>query len=103
MGLTPQSIHALGGYRVQGRGDEGRQELIEDALAVQEAGAFMLVLEMVPVHLAAELQQLLHSNHQDVAQGRIVTDRFLVCNDLLGFDSSFQPRFVKGLQNLNNP
>ena len=103
VGLTPQSIHALGGYRVQGRGDEGRQKLIEDALAVQEAGAFMLVLEMVPVHLAAELQQLLHIPTIGIGAGADCDGQVLVCNDLLGFDSSFQPRFVKRFAELEQP
>lgn len=103
LGLTPQSIHALGGYRVQGRGDEGRQKLIEDALAVQEAGAFMLVLEMVPVHLAAELQQMLHIPTIGIGAGADCDGQVLVCNDLLGFDSSFQPRFVKRFAELEQP
>ena len=103
VGLTPQSIHVLGGYRVQGRGDEGRQKLIDDALAVQEAGAFMLVLEMVPAHLAAELQQLLHIPTIGIGAGVDCDGQVLVCNDLLGFDGSFQPRFVKRYAELEQP
>ena len=103
VGLTPQSIHALGGYRVQGRGDDGRQKLIDDALAVQEAGAFMLVLEMVPAHLSAELKRLLHIPTIGIGAGVECDGQVLVCNDLLGFDSSFQPRFVKRFAELEQP
>lgn len=103
VGLTPQSIHALGGYRVQGRGDDGRQKLIDDALAVQEAGAFMLVLEMVPAHLSAELKRLLHIPTIGIGAGVDCDGQVLVCNDLLGFDSSFQPRFVKRFAELEQP
>lgn len=103
VGLTPQSIHALGGYRVQGRGETERQKLIDDALAVQEAGAFMIVLEMVPAHLAKELQQCLDIPTIGIGAGVDCDGQVLVSNDLLGFDSSFQPRFVKRYAELEAP
>lgn len=103
IGLTPQSIHALGGFRVQGRGNDERQKLIEDALAVQEAGAFLLVMEMVPAHLAAEIQSTLDIPTIGIGAGIDCDGQVLVCNDLLGFDSSFHPRFVKRYANLEKP
>lgn len=103
VGLTPQSIHALGGYRVQGRGQEARQKLIDDAMAVEEAGAFMIVLEMVPAHLAAELQQVLNIPTIGIGAGADCDGQVLVSNDLLGFDGSFQPRFVKRYAELEQP
>lgn len=95
LGLTPQSVHATGGWRVQGRGKAAAEQLHRDALAVQEAGAFCLVLEMVPAELAAELTELLDIPTIGIGAGPSCDGQVLVCNDLLGFDESFQPRFVK--------
>lgn len=103
IGLTPQSVHAMGGFRVQGRGDEGRLRLLEDARAVQEAGAFSIVLEMVPAELAAEVTEMLDIPTIGIGAGADCDGQVLVCNDLLGFDSSFQPRFVKRFAELQQP
>jgi len=103
IGLTPQSINQLGGFRVQGRGDAGRTQLLEDAQAVQDAGAFCIVLEMVPAALAAEVSELLHIPTIGIGAGVACDGQVLVCNDLLGFDSSFKPRFVKRFAELEQP
>ncbi|RME24040.1 MAG: 3-methyl-2-oxobutanoate hydroxymethyltransferase [Deltaproteobacteria bacterium] len=95
IGLTPQSVHATGGWRVQGRGADAAAALREDALAVQEAGAFCVVLEMVPTELATELTALLDIPTIGIGAGPNCDGQVLVCNDLLGFDESFKPRFVK--------
>lgn len=100
VGLTPQSVHATSGYRVQGRGAEAAERLIQDALAVQEAGAFCLVLEMVPAELAAEITARLEIPTIGIGAGAACDGQVLVCNDLLGLDSRFQPRFVKRFAHL---
>jgi 3-methyl-2-oxobutanoate hydroxymethyltransferase len=103
VGLTPQSVNALGGFRVQGRGDEGAAQLLADALAVQDAGAFCVVLEMVPAELAAEVTAALHIPTIGIGAGADCDGQVLVCNDLLGFDTSFRPRFVKRFAELQDP
>ena len=103
IGLTPQSVHAVGGFRVQGRGDAGAEKLMADALAIQEAGAFCVVLEMVPAELAAEVTAALDIITIGIGAGVGCDGQVLVCNDLLGFDSSFKPRFVKRFAELEAP
>ncbi len=103
IGLTPQSVHAIGGFKVQGRGDAQATRLIEDARAVQEAGAFAIVLEMVPAELAAEITAELDVPTIGIGAGVDCDGQVLVCNDLLGLDSSFQPRFVKRYAELERP
>lgn len=95
VGLTPQSVNAFGGYKVQGRGDAAAAQLIRDAVAIQDAGAFAVVLEMVPADLAAEVTAALHVPTIGIGAGAGCSGQVLVCNDLLGFDSSFKPRFVR--------
>lgn len=102
VGLTPQSVHATGGWRVQGRGEAAAVQLRRDALAVQEAGAFCLVLEMVPAELAAELTELLEIPTIGIGAGAGCDGQVLVCNDLLGFDERFKPRFVKRYASLQD-
>ncbi len=103
VGLTPQSVHALGGWRVQGRGDAGAEQLRRDCLAVQDAGAFSVVFEMVPGELAAELTELLHIPSIGIGAGPHCDGQVLVCNDLLGLDTRFKPRFVKRFAELEQP
>jgi len=103
IGLTPQSVHALGGFKVQGRGEAGAEQLMRDALAVQSAGAFCVVLEAVPAHLAAEVTAALQVPTIGIGAGVDCDGQVLVCNDLLGFDSSFKPRFVKRFAQLEAP
>jgi 3-methyl-2-oxobutanoate hydroxymethyltransferase len=103
IGLTPQSVNALGGWRVQGRGDNAADELMKDALAVQDAGAFALVLEMVPAELAAEVTSALHIPTIGIGAGVDCNGQVLVCNDLLGLDTRFSPKFLKRYAELENP
>jgi 3-methyl-2-oxobutanoate hydroxymethyltransferase len=95
VGLTPQSVHAIGGFKVQGRDQAAADRLLEDALAVQDAGAFCVVLEMVPEDVANRVTQALEVPTIGIGAGAGCDGQVLVCNDLLGMDLSFQPRFVK--------
>ena len=103
IGLTPQSVNTLGGWRVQGRGDEAGEQLIRDALAIQDAGAFALVLEMVPAELAAEVSAALRIPTIGIGAGIDCDGQVLVCNDLLGFDMGFSPKFLKRFAELEHP
>lgn len=96
LGLTPQTVHALGGYRVQGRSDADAQRLQRDALALQDAGATMLVLEMVPATLASTLtQQLPHCHTIGIGSGHGTAGQVLVMHDMLGLGLGKLPKFVR--------
>jgi len=103
IGLTPQSVNALGGFKVQGRTEAAAEQLLRDAHAVQDAGAFCVVLEMVPAELAAAVSAALHIPTIGIGAGLDCDGQVLVCNDLLGFDSGFKPRFVKRFAELEAP
>ena len=103
VGLTPQSVHAMGGFRVQGKSDTDAQRIISDAVAVEEAGAFCIVLEAIPSDVAAEITQRLSIPTIGIGAGAHCDGQVLVCNDLLGLDSSFKPRFVKRYAELERP
>ena len=100
LGLTPQSVHKLGGYSVQGREDNQRKKIIKDAKLLEDAGVFALVLEMVPESLAAEISQLLSIPTIGIGAGRNCDGQVLVINDLLGFDERFNPKFLKKYANI---
>jgi 3-methyl-2-oxobutanoate hydroxymethyltransferase len=100
LGLTPQSVHKFGGYRVQGRGEEDSETLIEDAKALEEAGAFMLVLEMVPKDLARQVTENLSIPTIGIGAGSATSGQVLVLQDLLGMNQSFKPKFLKNFANL---
>lgn len=96
LGLTPQTVHALGGYRVQGRSDAEAQQLRRDALALQDAGASMLVLEMVPAALAADITQQLPRCHTiGIGSGNGTAGQVLVMHDMLGIHLGKTPKFVR--------
>ncbi|MDD3017501.1 MAG: 3-methyl-2-oxobutanoate hydroxymethyltransferase [Comamonas sp.] len=96
LGLTPQTVHALGGYRVQGRGDAAAAELRRHALELQDAGAAMLVLEMVPAQLSAELTQALaHCHTIGIGAGNGTAGQVLVLHDMLGMNLGKMPKFVR--------
>jgi len=99
IGFTPQAEHALGGYRVQGRG-EAAQSLIDDALALEAAGAFCVLMEMVPAELAARVDQQLRVPTIGIGVGNGTTGQVLVWQDMLGMGSGRLPRFVKQYANL---
>lgn len=95
LGLTPQSFHKLGGYVVQGRGEDQARRLLDDALALEAAGAYALVLEAIPAELAAEITGKLRIPTIGIGAGVGCSGQVLVCYDMLGLDPDFQPRFVK--------
>lgn len=95
LGLTPQSVHALGGYRLQGRTPEAAERLMADALALQEAGATMLVLEMVPAALAAALTARLAIPTIGIGAGSACSGQVLVLHDMLDVFPGRKPRFVR--------
>lgn len=95
IGLTPQSINAFGGHKVQGKSEEAAKKLIEDALAVQEAGAFAVVIEAVPAKLAALITSKLDIVTIGIGAGAGCDGQVLVYQDMLGMFSDFSPKFVK--------
>jgi 3-methyl-2-oxobutanoate hydroxymethyltransferase len=95
LGLTPQSVNTLGGYKVQARSKAAQEQLRNDALCIQEAGASALVLEMVPAPLAHTVSAILTIPTIGIGAGSSCDGQILVCNDLFGMDLTFQPRFLK--------
>lgn len=95
IGLTPQSINAFGGFKVQGKSEAQAQKLLEDALAVQEAGAFAVVLECVPEKLATLVTKKLSIPTIGIGAGNGCDGQVLVYADMLGMFSDFTPKFVK--------
>ena len=95
LGLTPQSINAFGGNRVQGKSEEAAQKLIDDALAVQEAGAFAVVLECIPAKLADIITKKLSIPTIGIGAGAGCDGQILVYQDMLGMFSDYVPKFVK--------
>ena len=96
LGLTPQTVHALGGYRVQGRDEAAAQTLRRHALELQDAGAAMLVLEMVPAALSAQLtQELPRCATIGIGAGRGTAGQVLVMHDMLGVNLGKNPKFVR--------
>ncbi len=100
VGLTPQSFHAMGGFRVQGRGDEGARRLLQDARAIADAGAYAIVLEGIPAELAATVTAEVPVPTIGIGAGPGCDGQVLVCYDLLGMSPDFQPRFVKRFADL---
>ncbi|MET8855864.1 3-methyl-2-oxobutanoate hydroxymethyltransferase [Streptomyces sp. NPDC004579] len=94
IGLTPQSVNSMG-YRVQGRGEEAAHQLLRDAKAVQDAGAFAVVLELVPAELAAEVTRTLHIPTVGIGAGPETDAQVLVWTDMLGLTGGKVPKFVK--------
>jgi 3-methyl-2-oxobutanoate hydroxymethyltransferase len=95
LGLTPQSVNQLGGYRVQGRGERAAKILREEALACEQAGCFAIVLECVPDDLAAEITASLSIPTIGIGAGARTDGQVLVMQDLLGLSSDFKPKFVR--------
>ncbi len=100
IGFTPQSNHQIGGYKVQGKVEEQKRKIIDDALAVQEAGAFSIVLECIPAELAAEITERLTIPTIGIGAGLHCDGQVLVIHDLLGLLGDFRPKFVKSYVNL---
>ncbi|MDO5745671.1 MAG: 3-methyl-2-oxobutanoate hydroxymethyltransferase, partial [Micrococcaceae bacterium] len=101
IGFTPQSEHALGGYRVQGRGDAG-QGLVADARALEAAGAFAVLMEMVPTETARLVDESLRVPTVGIGAGGATTGQVLVWQDMLGLGSGKSARFVKKYADLRS-
>ena len=96
IGLTPQSVNQLGGFKVQGKSAEAAQKLLDDARSLEQAGAFSIVLECVPELLAKKVTESLPTAATiGIGAGKYCDGQVLVCNDLLGFTDGFCPKFVK--------
>ena len=102
LGLTPQSLHQFGGFKVQGRGEDAAASLKDAALAMQEAGAFSLVLECIPADLAAEVTASLDIPTIGIGAGVDCDGQVLVYHDLLGLEDRLAPRFVRRYAHLGN-
>jgi 3-methyl-2-oxobutanoate hydroxymethyltransferase len=95
LGFTPQSVHVLGGFRVQGRGDDAAQRMIDEARRLEDAGAFSIVLELVPADLAARVTAAVSIPTIGIGAGVGCDGQVLVLPDLLGLTDGFTPKFLK--------
>jgi 3-methyl-2-oxobutanoate hydroxymethyltransferase len=95
LGLTPQSLHRFGGYKVQGRSEDSRAAILAAAAALEAAGAFSLVLEAVPADLAAEVTRRVGIPTIGIGAGAACDGQVLVYHDLLGLEERIAPRFVR--------
>ena len=100
IGLTPQSINAFGGFKVQGKGEEAAQKLLDDARAVERAGAFAVVLECVPAALAKKVSEEISIPTIGIGAGADCDGQVLVYQDMLGMFTDFKPKFVKHYANV---
>ncbi len=101
LGLTPQSVNAFGGFKVQGRDEENAKRILEDALALQDAGVFAIVLEGIPENLAKEISEKLFIPTIGIGAGKYCDGQVLVLQDMLGMFNDFVPKFVKQYADLN--
>jgi 3-methyl-2-oxobutanoate hydroxymethyltransferase len=95
LGLTPQSVDALGGFKIQGRDEENANQILRDALAIEKAGAKMLVLECVPAILAEKITRQLQIPTIGIGAGNKTDGQVLVLQDMLGMNNDFKPKFVR--------
>ncbi len=95
IGLTPQSVHAMGGYRVQGREELDAQRLKDEAVRLSDAGCFSIVLELIPAALAAEITASVAAPTIGIGAGPSVDGQVLVLYDMLGLNEAFKPRFLR--------
>ncbi len=102
LGLTPQSVHQFGGFQTQATSDEAADKLLQDAKALQDAGAFCVVLEKIPAGLAAEVSQNIHIPTIGIGAGNGCNGQVLVSYDLLGMSNDFQPKFLRRYANLGD-
>ncbi len=100
IGLTPQSVHRMGGFKVQGKDEQQKNQLLEDARAVERAGAFAVVMECVPEDLAKEITETLTIPTIGIGAGIHCDGQVLVVHDLVGLLDGFRPKFVKQYVNL---
>lgn len=100
LGLTPQSVNQIGGYKVQGKNEKSRLKLLEDARALQDAGAFSIVLELIVEEVAKEITDSIKIPTIGIGSGRFCDGQVSVFHDLLGLNPDFKPRFVKSYVDL---
>ena len=100
IGLTPQSVHAMGGFKVQGKTTSARDSILQDALALEDAGAYSIVLEGIPAELAKEITERVKIPTIGIGAGIDCDGQVLVLPDLLGLNKEFKPKFVKHFANL---
>jgi len=101
VGLTPQSSGVLGGFKAQGRTAQSAEDVIKDALAVQESGAKMLLVEAIPPELAGTLTKILKIPVLGIGAGGQIDGQVLICGDMLGYFEAFTPKFVKKYANVS--
>ncbi|NLI72812.1 MAG: 3-methyl-2-oxobutanoate hydroxymethyltransferase [Bacteroidales bacterium] len=101
LGLTPQSVNAFGGFKVQGRDEENAKRILEDALLLEKAGVFAITLEGIPEPLAKEISEKLTIPTIGIGAGKYCDGQVLVINDMLGMFNDFVPKFVKRYADLN--
>jgi 3-methyl-2-oxobutanoate hydroxymethyltransferase len=103
VGMTPQSVHRFGGYKVQGKEEQTATKILEDAAAVEEAGAFAVVLEAIPMGLARSITERLKIPTIGIGAGPHCDGQVLVLHDLLGLFEKFIPKFAKQYTDLRTP
>ena len=101
LGLTPQSVNAFGGFKVQGRDEENAKRILEDALLLEQAGVFAITLEGIPEPLAKQISEKLTIPTIGIGAGKYCDGQVLVINDMLGMFNDFVPKFVKRYADLN--
>ena len=101
LGLTPQSIHQIGGWKVQGKKEDSASKIIEDARILEEAGVFSIVLELIPEKLAEQISHSISIPTIGIGAGQYCDGQVLVINDMLGMFDKFSPKHVKKYANLN--
>lgn len=101
LGLTPQSVNAFGGFKVQGRDEENAKRILDDALLLQKAGVFAITLEGIPADLAKKISEQLTIPTIGIGAGKDCDGQVLVVNDMLGMFKDFVPKFVKQYADLN--
>jgi len=101
LGLTPQSVHRMGGFVVQGRDEQTARRILNDAIALEQAGCYALVLEGMPLELARAITEKLSIPTIGIGAGPHCDGQVLVCYDLLGMNPDFRPKFVKQYANLH--
>jgi len=95
LGLTPQSVHQFGGFKLQGKDETASQKILDDALQLQQAGCFSIVLEMIPSALAKKVTDELEIPTIGIGAGADTDGQVLVLQDLLGMNKNFNPKFVR--------
>lgn len=103
LGLTPQFIHQFGGFRVQGKDDSSAERILQEAIALEKAGCFAIVLECIPLELAKKITELLSIPTIGIGAGPYTDGQVLVWQDLLGMNPDFRPKFVKTYFNAFDP